>query len=81
MLHHPKHHKLTVAKTLIHRDNTFVFNRNYIRSELFNIHSILRFNKFSTRAMHFSSHQIQISAPQLALSISIPFVLGILEKN
>ena len=47
--HHPKHQKLTVAKTLLSRENTHITDKTQKHSELQNIRSTLRLNGFPTR--------------------------------
>ena len=47
--HHPKHQKLTVAKTLFNRVNTHITDNTQKHSELQNIRSTLRLSGFSTR--------------------------------
>ena len=54
--HHPKHQKLTVAKTLLSRVNTHITDNTQKHSELQNIRNTLRLNGFFYQN-HFSYFQ------------------------
>ena len=59
--HHPKHQKLTVAKTLLSRVNTHIMDKTQKHSELQNIRYTFRLNGFPTRTTFptFSRQQSQ----------------------
>jgi len=76
--HHPKHQKLTVAKTLLNRVNTHILNENHKHSELQNICSILQNNGFPTRTTFTSSTKPHSHA--LITNTSLPYIQGTSKK-
>ena len=65
---HPKHQKLTVAKTLLSRVNTHITDNTQKHSELQNIRSTLRLNGFPTRTTFLpDSHALRISNTTISL--------------
>ena len=78
--HHPKHQKLTVAKTLLSRVNTHITDTTQKHSELQNIRSTLRLNGFPTRTTFLTSRQLRSQNTQYNHFTSIPYIQGTSEK-
>ena len=78
--HHPKHQKLTVAKTLLRRVNTHITDNTQEHSELQNIRSTLRQNGFLTRAFFLTSRQPRSQNTQYNHFTSISYIQGTSEK-
>ena len=78
--HHPKHQKLTVAKTLLSRVNTHITDNTQKHSELQNIRSTLRLNGFPTRTTFLTSRQPRSQNTQYNHFTSIPYIQGTSEK-
>ena len=78
--HHPKHQKLTVAKTLLSRVNTHITDTTQKHSELQNIRSTLRLNGFPTRTTFLTSRQLRSQNTQDNHFTSIPYIQGTSEK-
>ena len=78
--HHPRHHKLTVAKTLLSKVNTHITDNTQKHSELQNIRSTLRLNGFSTRTTFLTSRQPCSQNRQYNHFTSIPYIQGTSEK-
>ena len=78
--HHPKHQKLTVAKTLLSRINTHITDKTQKHSELQNIRNTLRLNGFPTRTTFLTSSQQQSRNTQYNHFTSIPYIQGTSEK-
>ena len=78
--HHPKHQKLTVAKTLLSRVNTHITDKTQKHSELQNIRNILRLNGFPTRTTFLTSSRQQSHNTQYNHFTSIPYIQGTSEK-
>ena len=78
--HHPKHQKLTVAKTLLNRVNTHITDNTQKHSELQNIRSTLRLNGFPTRTTFLTSRQPRSQNTQYNHFTSIPYIQGTSEK-
>ena len=78
--HHPKHQKLTVAKTLFSRVNTHITDKTQKHSELQNIRNTLRLNGFPTRTTFLTSSRQQSHNTQYNHFTSIPYIQGTSEK-
>ena len=78
--HHPKHQKLTVAKTLLSRVNTHITDKTQKHSELQNIRNTLRLNGFPTRTTFLTSSRQQSHNTQYNHFTSIPYMQGTSEK-
>ena len=78
--HHPKHQKLTVAKTLLNRVNTHITDNTQKNSELQNIRSTLRLNGFPTRTTFLTSRQPRSQNTRYNHFTSIPYIQGTSEK-
>ena len=78
--HHPKHQKLTVAKTLLSRVNTHITDKTQKHSELQNIRNTLRLNGFPTRTTFLTSSRQQSHNTQYNHFTSIPYIQGTSEK-
>ena len=82
--HHPKHQKLTVAKTLFNRVDTHDSNSDskHKNSEIQNIRSTLQLNGFPTRATFLSRRNTRSQShnTQFKQFTSIPYVQGTSEK-
>ena len=78
--HHPKHQKLTVAKTLLSRVNTHTADKTQKHSELENLRNTLRLNGFPTRSTFLTSSRQQSHNTQYNHFTSIPLMQGTSEK-
>ena len=76
MSHHPKHQKLTVAKTLLSRVYTHITDKTQKHSELQNKCNALRLNEFPARTTFFTSRQPHSQNIQYNHFTSIPYVQG-----
>ena len=72
--HHPKHQKLTVAKTLLSRVNTHITDNTQKLSELQNIPSNLLLNGFPTRTIFLTSRQPRSQNTQYNHFTFIPYI-------
>ena len=79
--YHPKHQKLTVAKTLLSRINTHITDKTQKHSELQNIRNALRLNGFPTRTTFPTSSRQQSHNTQYNHFTSIPYIQSTLGKN
>ena len=79
--HHPKHQKLTVAKTLLSRVDTHITDNTQKHSEPQNIRSTLRLNGFPTRTTFLTSRQPRSQNTQYNHFTSIPYIQGTSEKK
>ena len=71
---HPKHQKLTVAKTLLSRVNTHITDKTQKHGELQNICNTLRLNGFPTRTTFLTSRRQQSHNTQYNHFTSIPYI-------
>ena len=78
--HHPKHQKLTFAKTLLSRINTHITDNTQKYSELQNIRSTLRLNGFPTRTTFLTFRQPRSQNTQYNHFTSIPYRQGTSKK-
>ena len=72
--HHPKHQKLTVAKTLLSRVNTHITDDTQKRIEPQNIRSSLRPNGFPCRTTFLVTRQPRFQNTQYNYFTSIPYI-------
>ena len=79
--HHPKHQKLTVAKTLLSRVNTHITDNIQKHSELQNIRRTLRLNGFPTRTTFLTSRQPRSQNTQNNHFTSIPYIQSTSKKT
>ena len=80
MSHHPKHQKLTVAKTPFSKVKTHITDNTQKHSELQNIHSTLRLNGFPTRTTFLTCGQPLSQNTQYNHFTFIPYIQGTSEK-
>ena len=73
--HHPKHQKLTVAKTLLSRVNTHITDKTRKHIQLQNIRYTLRHNGFPTRTTYLTSSRQQSHNTHYNHFTSTPYIL------